>query len=208
MISYAICTHNEQNSYISPLLDKLIKFKQPEDEIVLLDDFSDNIDTVDCLNKYRDQITIKYHALDNDFAAHKNFLNSLCKGEYIVQLDADESMHEVLIRMLPELFTMNPSVDLFTIARINIVPNITQEDILRWGWRMNDKMWLNFPDRQTRIYKNKPNIVWEGRVHERIVGFDTHSELPDSAVEYCLFHMKSLERQKVQNELYSKMSNH
>ena len=205
-ISYGITTHNEGSQYIQPLLDKLLKFKQPEDEIVVLDDYSDDEDTIECLKKYNDVIRLHYHRLDGDFAAHKNALNLLCKGQHIVQLDADESIHEVMIRMLPELFLMNPTVDMFTIARINIVVGITPEDIARWQWRVDEKGWINYPDRQTRIYKNKPNIVWQGKVHERIVGYETHSEIPEGVVEYSLLHIKEIARQRDQNELYSKMT--
>ena len=30
-----------------------------------------------------------------------------------------------------------------------------------------------FPDVQTRIYKNSDKIGWSGKVHERIVGFES-----------------------------------
>ena len=46
-ISYCITTHNEGAMYIRPLLDRLLKHLQPEDEIVIVDDFSTDESTVD-----------------------------------------------------------------------------------------------------------------------------------------------------------------
>ena len=40
-ISYSILTHNETTT-LEKLLKFLIKYKQPQDEIVILDDYSDN----------------------------------------------------------------------------------------------------------------------------------------------------------------------
>ena len=39
-ISYSILVHNETDS-LEKLLDCLVKYKEPQDEIVILDDFSD-----------------------------------------------------------------------------------------------------------------------------------------------------------------------
>ena len=43
-LSYSILTHNETDS-LTKLIDFLIENKDDEDEIVILDDFSDNEDT-------------------------------------------------------------------------------------------------------------------------------------------------------------------
>jgi glycosyltransferase involved in cell wall biosynthesis len=204
MISYGVTVHNESTEYLTPLLDKLLRLKQIDDEIIVLDDFSNEPDTISVLEKYKDIVKIYNHRLDGDFAAHKNYLNSLCKGTHIFQIDADETIHDILLKVLPEVLMMNAGVDMFTLPRINLVVNITPEDIAKWGWNLNDKQWINYPDRQTRIYKNNPTIFWQGKVHERIVGHMSHTDFPES-VEYSLLHIKSIERQRSQNELYSKM---
>lgn len=204
MISYAITTHNEGPEYIKPLIDKLIRLKLDEDEIVVVDDYSDDARTIEALNSYDGKIKLFHHRLDGNFAIHKNYLNSVCKGSHIFQLDGDENVHDTLIKVLPEILMMNPTVDLFTVTRINVVTNITQEDVNRWGWRVNDKQYINYPDRQTRIYKNKPTILWEGKVHERITGDELHADLPEDD-NYSMIHIKTIERQRSQNELYDKL---
>ena len=62
----------------------------------------------------------------------------------------------------------------------------------------------NFPDPQLRIYRNKPEIKWEGDVHETIVGYKTVSRLPFEE-EYCLYHPKTLLKQIKQNNLYKEI---
>jgi hypothetical protein len=61
---------------------------------------------------------------------------------------------------------------------------------------------INYPDFQTRIYKNISDIKWEGKVHERVVGFKTYSSLPINQ-DWDLLHIKSLERQEKQNNYYN-----
>ena len=48
-VSYAILTHNEDKE-LKKLLDFLIKHKDEEDEIVILDDYSDNQKTLEILD--------------------------------------------------------------------------------------------------------------------------------------------------------------
>lgn len=64
---------------------------------------------------------------------------------------------------------------------------------------------INFPDYQGRIYRNSEDIKWEGKVHERIVGHDNLFYIPKDRIDLCLFHNKTLEKQKKQNEFYSKI---
>lgn len=59
---------------------------------------------------------------------------------------------------------------------------------------------INYPDYQSRIIKNKPEILWKGSVHERIVGYKTSVELPAG---YELLHPKTIERQERQNQFYN-----
>jgi len=58
-----------------------------------------------------------------------------------------------------------------------------------------------WPDYQTRIYRRTSEIQWVGKVHERIVGYNTMSILPQEEV-FSLKHPKDIERQTRQNEYY------
>jgi glycosyltransferase involved in cell wall biosynthesis len=199
-ISYAVTVHNEDGPYLKALFGAIKTYMTGNDELVILDDCSNNPDTLEELSKLQSHVHTK--AFAGDFAEHKNYLNSLCRGTHIFNLDADELPHPDLLKVLPEVLTMNPTIELFTLARINVVAGLTKEDIDRWGWRVDEKNRINFPDRQGRIYANIPEVKWEGKVHEKIVGFKAFSNLPEDE-EYCILHIKSIDRQRKQNEFYS-----
>ena len=202
LISFAITTHNE-GEYIRDLLDQLVPHcEQTGDEIVVVDDNSTDVLTQNLLYDYadRDMIQLYNHELNHDFGAHKNFLNSKCNGKYIFQVDADEKFNNNLLTYLHDIIDNN-DIDLYMIPRVNIVNGLTEQDIRGWGWRINEKGWVMFPDYQTRLYKNIPEIKWEGKVHERIVGYKTTAPLPEEE-EWCLYHIKDIDRQRKQNDYY------
>jgi len=148
-ISYAILTHNE-GQYVETLLSFLTNNKRLIDEIVVVDDYSTDELTKSILDKYKDQINLQYRTFDGDHT-QKNYLNSLCTGDYILQLDADELIKSEFIEMLPQILENNDKTDLFIMPRINTVEGLTQEYIAKWGWNVNEKGWVNFPDWQMRL---------------------------------------------------------
>ena len=206
MISFAITTHNE-GDYIQTLLNQLIPFcNETGDEIVVVDDYSTDEFTCSLLNAYASSGDIKLvqHALNNNFAEHKNFLTEQCSGDYIFQIDADETLHANLLTYIHDLIEHNPQIDLFAIPRVNVVTGLTDEDIVKWGWQVNEYGWNCWPDFQMRLYRNHPDIRWEGKVHERIVGYETMAPLPDEE-DWALYHIKDIDRQRLQNEFYSQL---
>ena len=202
LISFAITTHNE-GEYIRDLFDQLVPHcEQTGDEIIVVDDNSTDPFTLNLLYDYADRniIQLYSHELNHDFGAHKNFLNSKCNGKYIFQVDADEKFNQNLLTYIHDIIDNN-DIDLYMIPRVNVVNGLTDEDIRRWGWRINEKGWVMFPDYQTRLYKNIPEIKWEGKVHERIVGYKTTAPLPEEE-EWSLYHIKDIDRQRKQNDYY------
>ena len=133
----------------------------------------------------------------------KNKLTSLCSGDYIFQIDADEMISEWCLQNLSMVLQYNP-IDVLLVPRINTVEGITQEHINKWGWGVNEKGWVNFPDFQFRIYKNNNKIIWKNKVHEVLEGFTTVSVLPLDE-PWCLIHNKTIERQEKQNNYYEKL---
>ena len=144
--------------------------------------------------------TIIGFPLNKDFSSYKNNLKSHCTKDYIFQIDADEIPHEVLLDYLPQLLKDNP-VDIIFVPRINTVEGLTQSHIDKWGWKVDDNGWVNFPDYQTRIYKNTDEITWMNKVHETITGYDTFSNFPAEET-WCLYHPKQIDRQEKQNKFY------
>lgn len=201
-ISYAITACNEHEE-LERLLDQINKVIRDEDEIMLQLDTNSTKEVEEIAIKYNVGTTYEYHRiyfpLNRDFSAFKNNLKEHCVKDYIIFLDADEYMSAALETTLPELLELNPEVDLFSVPRINIVEGLTQEHIDKWGWRVNHLGHINYPDQQERIIKNKPEIKWKNRVHERIEGYKTSVELPSG---YDLIHPKTISRQEKQNQFY------
>lgn len=204
-ISYAICTHNE-GYYIQNLLDKLVKNIAQEDEIVIVDDNSTDDITLEILEAYKDKATIYKHSLDGNFSEHKNFLKSKCTKDYVFQIDADELPHDNLLLCLKEILLMNPEIDMMSVPRINIVTGITTEHLQKWGWIVNEKGYINYPDPQNRIFKNIPEISWKNKVHEVLIGHKTHSLLPYETDDYSIIHLKDIRKQEAGIKLYQEIN--
>lgn len=202
-ISYAIPVCNEHVE-IQRLVSFLLQNKRSVDEIVILFDSTNGTKEVDDYLKSVEDIIVESYKFDGDFAKMKNYLNSMCNGDYIFQIDADEMMGLHLMQLVPQIVSINKHVDLFRVPRINKVDGLTNEHIQKWGWVVDDRGRVNWPDPQWRIYRNEEHIKWEGKVHERIVGHSNHSILPLEE-DYSLIHIKSIERQERQNEFYSKL---
>ena len=202
-LSYAITACNEVEETIR-LVNQLLNYKEENSEIVvLLDTPKAPVELVEYLELQAnaDYITLIESEFDNDFAQWKNLLNSQCKGEWIFQLDADEYLMPDLIVNMEALLDANIDKDMIIVPRINTVEGLTDEHIKKWGWNVNEKGWVNFPDAQTRIYKNSDKIGWMNKVHERIVGFESYTNFPADEI-YCIRHPKTIERQEKQNNYY------
>lgn len=200
-ISFGI-TVCDENKELANLLTTLEEYKKENDEIVVLVDKDNHSNKVlEVLKGFG--IRPHFNSLNNDFGKHKNHLNSLCKGDFIFQLDADEQPNELLLDNLHDIVEEN-DVDLIWVPRINTVEGITDEHMRKWGWKQTEKGWINFPDYQGRIYRNKDGIKWEGNVHESIVGVDKYTKLP-AYEELCLYHHKHIDKQEKQNKFYDKI---
>lgn len=202
-ITYAITVCNEFIE-IQRLVNFLLRHKRIQDNIVILFDEANGDPEVESfLRTHSINGEFSWHKgkFDRHFADWKNKLTSLCNGDYIFQIDADEIPHENLINNLPYVLENNPFVETFTIPRVNTVEGLTLEHIQKWRWGVNQDGWVNWPDFQTRIYKNRPEIKWVNKVHERLSGYKQFAYLPTEE-EWALYHPKTIQKQEKQNNLY------
>ena len=125
-------------------------------------------------------------------------------GDYSFNLDADEMISRWMIQNVHEIIAGNEGIDLIYLPRINTVDGITEEHCRMYGYRLDENGWVNFPDWQGRIFRNRPNIRWEKKVHEQITGFKTYATLPTDK-PFCILHPKTIEKQVEQNRFYNEL---
>lgn len=206
-ISYAITVCNEFVE-VQKLVNFLRENKRPNDEVVVLFDQKNGTEEVaEWLTKQNKYPNIQFwRGLDFDghFANWKNKLTEYCNGDYIFQIDADEIPNKTLIENLPTILESNPDNEVFLVPRVNTVRGIMPEHLKKWDWKLNENGWVNWPDYQWRIWKNKPEIKWVNKVHERLEGFKTYSTLP-AQEELALYHPKEINRQIKQNAYYNSL---
>ena len=204
-LSYGITVHNEHEE-LNQLLELLIHNTDQEDEIVIVDDFS-NQETQDVIGSWVQQysdkkvIRVFQRKLDGDFASQKNFVIEQCSGDYIFHIDADEYPNVILLQQLKQILEIN-EVDLLWIPRVNTVEGMTDKDIQTWGWKVSEQGWVNYPDYQSRVFRRTDSIRWERPLHELIKGAKTYSHLPPHE-ELSLYHPKTIEKQTQQNMFYN-----
>lgn len=247
-ISYLITVCDESEE-LQRLLYKLL-LKDNDEVVIVYDSNRVTSKVLDVIDKYKSiqQGRCSSNSFDfkGDFSEYKNFGKSLCKNDWVLQIDADEYLSDDLMENLSEIIESNSEdLELIYIPRINTVDGITSEHLKRWGWYISsddliqtNKLFdldsehyqlikmlnlvthevehegkmsvtykqpiINFPDYQSRLFKNVEHINWEGKVHETLKGATVIARLPAEKL-YCLIHPKDIERQERQNNLYNQL---
>ena len=199
-ISYGITVHNEAEE-LKRLLTILNKNIDKEDEIVVcIDGDDEKVEAV--LGEYlsENEAIVYKRKLDGNFAEQKNSVIEKSTGDYVFHIDADEYPNETLLQQLPQILEIN-DVDLIWIPRVNTIESMKEEHIQKWGWRISEKGWVNYPDYQARVFRNREDIRWTRPLHEYITGSKTYAHLPPHE-ELSLYHPKTIQKQEEQNMFY------
>lgn len=204
-VSYLVTCKNEGIQF-KQLIDLLLRYNN-NNEIIIIDDYSTDNDTINYINSYKttNDVFVYQHKLDNNYSAHKNYGKSLCKGKYIFQIDSDELPSEILLTNLNDIVIANESTELFWIPRINDFKGVTPENAAQWGWRLTpyeNRLIVNWPDPQGRLFKNLPHLKWERRLHEKVEGAKSYAYLPHD-FDLGLYHNKTIEKQIETNIRYN-----
>ena len=202
-ISYGITVHNEAEE-LEKLLANLLLGIDEEDEVVICVD-GDDENVKDVIELYSiDSRVIHYdRKLNGNFSDQKNSVIEKSTGDYIFHIDADEYPHKLLLLQIKRIIEMNDNVDLIWIPRVNTIDGMEQKHIQKWGWKVSDKDWVNYPDYQARVFRNHKDIRWTRPLHEFINGCKTYAHLPPQE-ELSLYHPKTIEKQEKQNMFYNK----
>lgn len=201
-ITYGITVCNEATE-----LDTLLAFLIPAidnyDEIIVLkDSTSENAAVANVVYKYKDSVIYTEAKLNNDFATFKNNLLLKATGDYLFQIDADEVPKPALIAKIKRILRRKYKRDLFLVPRINIVYGLTHSHVEKWNWKLDNNNRVNYPDYQSRILKLNGSIRWKNKVHEELFNFKKSYYLPAKKDEYCLLHVKDINKQEAQNDFY------
>lgn len=147
-ITAAIITYNEERN-----IDRcLSSLKNIADEIIVLDSNSTDRTKEICLSHNIKFVSRKWEG----YSKSKNYLNSLATCEYILSIDADESIDSDLEKEILSLKKgSKPSV-----YCVNRITNYCGRWIKHSGW---------YPDIKLRLFP-KEGSFWEGDfVHEKLV---------------------------------------
>ena len=201
-ISYAICVCDEYNE-LDTLLHFLLTVRDKDDQIIVLVDTKRvSSDVMMVLKRYK-TVDKYFREFKNNFAEHKNFLNGKCTGDYIFNIDADEIPTEELIQHIKARLPITKP-DLIYVPRINICLGQTRGFLKRWNFKVNELGWINWPDYQSRVFKNNKDIYWENIVHEKIGGPSCKNiEGCEASPTLSLIHVKTVQKQNKQNEFYA-----
>lgn len=176
MISIVILTKNEEKNILKCLNTCLFA-----DEIIIVDDYSrdDTVKISKSLNSKK--IKVIQRKLDSNFAAQRNFGLEQTTHEWVLFVDADETISKKLQEEIKKAVSSKNSIQGFFVKRVDIL----------WGKKMTHGELLNF--KILRLGR-KDSGVWVGKVHEEwkikgSVGF-LENELihtPHSSIKEFLF---------------------
>ncbi len=210
-ITYGIPVHDELES-LTRLLNFLQLYLGEDDEILVQMD-SDNVtdDVREYLTLFKsmdERHRVIEFPLNDDFGTFKTNLLRESKGDFLFQLDADEMLTVELISNIHRII-QETNVDLIFVPRKNLILNVTPEFEEVNKSLKNDKGYYQWPDYQSRIIRTTAgngNVCWMNRVHEQLTNYDTFSALPSDEL-YAIEHVKNIDRQIEQTNLYSRILN-
>ncbi len=156
------------------------------DELVVVDGGSVD-SSVSIAKSFGARVEVK--PFEYDFAEQRNYGISLCQGEWVLSLDADEYFDPKVFEILPELMS-SLECDVFRFRRDNLyLLKIPNPFFRYWKW-FRDRY-----DYQEKLYRN--SVRFSGSLHEKILGnrrTQTRSEK--------VIHDKTYERQEYSNQFY------
>lgn len=195
-ITYGILTHQEESVFY--LLDQIVKIKDEQDRIIVVDNESDE----SYLKKLRQYpLRLIKRKLNLDYSAQRNAAVVAANTNYMFQLDADELMtNELATNLKAILNSHNP--DAVWIPRVNILKGIKPVHALQYNYTLSPGEVINYPDYQCRLIKLKKGIRWVGKAHERpLLNPKRHHiiQLPINQ-NLDIIHTKTIEQQIAQNE--------
>lgn len=147
-ISVVVITKNEEKN----IADCLGSVAGWADEIIVLDDESTD-KTVEIAREFTGKVFRRRMDIEG---AHRNYAYSLAKNEWVLSLDADETVTEELKREIDEMLWSNAEYSAFSVPLRNYIGGYW---VRHGGW---------YPAAKVRLFKKDKFKYEEACVHPRI----------------------------------------
>ncbi len=176
-ISAAIITFNEERN-----IARVIESLRCCDEILVLDSGS-NDRTVEIAGKLGARVV---EASWHGYAGQKNIATELAQHDWVLSLDADESLSEALEAEIWQIKKSGPKFDGYTVPRL---AQYLGRWILHSGW---------YPDRKIRLF-DRTKAKWVGEyVHESVKVNGTVGHLQSNLLHFTCNsiseHLRTMDR--------------
>jgi len=139
------------------MIDFLAEHVKP-DQIVIADGGSkdDTIQVIEFYIKRGFPITLVQNPMPDSFAEQRNLALSYCTGDWILQIDADETYSKSIKELIEEIRAgQHNEYDGFIFGTAQLIID-------------ENHMCDDGGDLHKRLFKNKPGIKFIGDIHERI----------------------------------------
>jgi glycosyltransferase involved in cell wall biosynthesis len=150
-LSVVIITLNEEDR----IEDALKSCFEIADEIVVVDGYSTDR-TVEIAEKYEAKV---YQNQFIDFGSQKNFALDKAENQWVLNLDSDERISEMLEKEVRELKQIPEK-------EIDAVGFLIKRKTFYLGRWIKHSGW--YPDRKLRLFR-KDKSRWQGRIHEGLI---------------------------------------
>lgn len=147
-LSVIVLTKNEENN----IVDVLKNTRQVSNNLIVLDSGSTD-NTVVLAEKCGAKVI--YRSWDNDFSAQRNFALGYVNTEWVLYLDADERLDDLLCRSVKESLSKGEQKQYSMMRKIH-------------AFGFDYKHGIFKPDEVLRLFPTKL-VHWENKVHERPV---------------------------------------
>ena len=113
LLSVIIPVYNVKREYLVECLESILKQSYSNFEIILIDDNSSNIETLDTLKEYENnsKIKIKYRKTNGMISVASNDGIKLAKGEFLVLVDNDDKLDQNAFYYLVEALNKDKTLD-------------------------------------------------------------------------------------------------
>lgn len=187
MISVLLPVYNTSSTYLYECIESILKQTFQNFEIVIIDNGSQDIETIDVLDHYSYNDKVKTYICDRvtgkkNLSVALNYGLKKCQFEYVARMDSDDLMHPKRLEKQLQYMLDNPSVDILGTQLQHIGGDSSTatnhpEIIPQWYYKQ-----------KTHIL-NHPSVMFK---RDRILDLGGYQEYPDHIPEDFILWVKAL----------------